>query len=287
MARIKSELVLLEPIIEKYSFARILDADEKRELYQEVNEIVERDYENIPAFPAYWKFNEETGKINGSNLPILILANKILAKKNQRTLTFVEGIKLDKAKKLSNEVYRDFGLVVYSPGEPNKEIAELLVKEANRRNWELPVIAHPSALEIPSRKANNNYRIDILFSDNDSLIISGEEAREVLKEFYAHNSGVCRLDRGGLGFWDAGWDLLASSYADGRVDWIRGEATHENLERELFAEIERSAQKSPYSTKEALKMYKVVEEIRKGDVKISDLESRLSQVSSFLENLSK
>lgn len=51
--------------------------------------------------------------------------------------------------------------------------------------------------------------------------------------------------------------------------------------------IERSSQKLPYSTKEALKMHKIVQEIRKGNVKLSDLESRLSQVSDFLENLSK
>ncbi len=41
------------------------------------------------------------------------------------------------------------------------------------------------------------------------------------------------------------------------------------------------------SPKTAKKMYKIVQEISKGNVKLSDLESRLSQVSSFLENLSK
>ena len=43
---------------------------------------------------------------------------------------------------------------------------------------------------------------------------------------------------------------------------------------------------SPCSAKEALKMYKIVEEIRKGNIKLSDLELKLSEVSSFLENLS-
>ncbi len=51
--------------------------------------------------------------------------------------------------------------------------------------------------------------------------------------------------------------------------------------------VKRSAQKLLYSPKEALKIYRIVQEVRKGDVKISDLESKLSNVADFLENLSK
>ena len=240
----KSELILLEPIIEKYTIARTLDSSEQRELYQEVSGIVEKDYKNAPAFQTYWKFNEETGEINGSNLFYLIVANRVLTKKGQRTLTFNEGMKIDKDKKLTNDVYRDFGLVVYNSQEPNKEIAKSLVKQAEEKGWELPVLAHPLSLEMSLRKANNEYGLDILFLDDDSLIISGEQAKEALKQFnYKENSGVRRLDRYRFGGWYAGWDCLANSYGGGRVDWVRGEATRADLEAELLSEID-SAVKS-------------------------------------------
>ncbi len=226
------DIVLLEPIIEKYSVARHLGSDEQRSLYEGINEIVERDYKNAPAFQTRWDFNEQTGEINGSNIFRAILANKILAAKGERTLTYEEGMKLDKDKKLSNKVYRDFGLAVHSLREPNKEIAELLVKEAEKRSLELPVLVHPSALEISSRNVNNKYGINVLFSDNDSLIVSGEEAREALKKFHAYNSGVCRPCRYWDGDWVAGWVDLAGSSACGRVDWVRGEATRENFQQD-------------------------------------------------------
>jgi len=44
---------------------------------------------------------------------------------------------------------------------------------------------------------------------------------------------------------------------------------------------------SSKKSREASKMYEIVQEIRKGNISISDLESKLSQVSTFLENLSK
>jgi len=80
-----------------------------------------------------------------------------------------------------------------------------------------------------------------------------------------------------------------SSFSGGKVldsdgNWLLGVFS---IGEASSKKIERSAQKLPYSIKEAQKIYKIVQEIRESNIKLSDLESKLSQVSDFLENLSK
>ena len=189
-----------------------------------------KQYASIPQ--SYWVFDEKEGVINGSTIRDLILLNQVLAPKSQRTLTFEEGMSLDSRKKLSNGVYRDFGLVLYSPENPNSEIAAARVEQAEARGWKLPVLAHPSSLTL------GKTGIEILFGDNDSLIVHGEEAVKSLERFnYVYNSGVCRFGRDTFGDWDAGWLDLASSSAGGRVDRVRGEATSQKFGDYVLAEI--------------------------------------------------
>ena len=55
--------------------------------------------------------------------------------------------------------------------------------------------------------------------------------------------GACRLYRSRYGYWNANWNGLDYSNADGRVDFVCGEATAKNLEASVLANINDSVQK--------------------------------------------
>jgi hypothetical protein len=227
--RTDESAVILTP--RRFIRSEHLRNDLAREVALGVDELAKQ-YPNLPQ--SYWKFNETTGEINGSYLHKLILANEFLAEKGARTPTFYEGMQLDRKGKLTNGVYRDYGVCLYDEREPNSKTAEMLVKEAKKRGWELPVLAHPRSLKLSSKGS------DVLFSDDTSLVIFGQEARDELKNFgYVGKSGVCGVDRYRGSGWLANWNDLGSSNDDGRVDWICREATRENFDAELIAEAER------------------------------------------------
>src|SRR3989344_1506951 len=168
--------------IERFSIAKQPSREYARQIFEGANELAKK-YEHLPQ--AYWVFNEETGEINGSYAHRLILVNEFLAQSGKRTLTFEEGMELDKQGLLTNGVYRDFGLAVYSPNGYNEELAKTLTEEAERRGWELPILAGYKSLKL------GKTGIEVLFSDDDSLIMSGEQAVEALRKFnYKGNSGV-------------------------------------------------------------------------------------------------
>jgi len=229
---------ILEPVIEKYVFAKPFKGDEAKAVYEEVMGRVEKDFKNSPVFNNYFQFNEQTGEINGSNTYFEILINKVLIKNDLFLPTIQQAKQLDSLGILSNKVYRDYGIAVYSKDQPNQEVAKRLIQEANKRGQKLPILAPFKALDlIPGAK--------ISFRKDVEGIITGEEARQYLdKEFdYKMDSGVCRLYRNGDGDWNANWNRFDSSDADGRVDFVCGEATTKNLETALLLEIHNSAQK--------------------------------------------
>jgi len=230
---------VLEPVIEKYVFAKPFKGDEAKAVYEEVMGRVEKDFKNSPVFNNYFRFNEQTGEINGSNIYFGILINKVLSKNGLFLPTIQQAKQLDSLGILSNNVYRDYGIVIYSEDQPNQEVAQRLIQEASKREWKLPILASFKTLDIIEPEAK------ISFSKDVEGIITGEEARQYLdKEFnYKRDSGVCRLGRYGVGSWLAGWNRFDGSDADGRVDFVCGEATTKNLETALLLEIHNSAQK--------------------------------------------
>lgn len=229
---------VLEPVIEKYVFSKPLQGDEAKEVYKEVRGRVKKDFKNAPVFNAHFQFNEQTGEINGSNTYYGILINEVLSETCLWLPTITQAKKLDALGRLSNGVYRDFGVAVYSNNNPNQKTAERLIKEANKRAWQLPILAPFKALGLIKTG------IKITFKKDAEGIITGEEARQYLdKQFnYKGNTGACGLDRGRNGSWDADWDRLDYSDADGRVDFVCGEATAKNLESAILTDINALAQ---------------------------------------------
>ncbi len=228
----KGQIVLLEQIIKSFPVAIPLRDDLARETYEGVVELA-RPIRNISGGGAHWEFNAGTEEIDGSNFPLLVLTNKVLGKKGLRTLTYDEGMYLDKKGELTNEVYRDFGIVVDNFGEPNSDLAEFLITDAEKRGFKLPILAHPASFDINVK--GDGY----IFAEDDSLIIRGEQAVEELKRFnYQGYSGVRRLVRGRDGSWSADWNRFDFSIEGGRVDWVRG--TVENLEDLYKKKIEEA-----------------------------------------------
>ena len=234
-----TEILVLESIIEKYIFAKPFRGDEAREVYKEVKKRVKKDFKNASVFDVYFQFNEETREINGSTTAHGILINDVLTERGLRLPTITEAKKLDVSGRLSNGVYRDYGIAVYSENEPNKEIARELIKEANKRKWQLPILASFKDLELIKTGT------EITFKKDAEGVITGEKARQYLNEQfnYTGNSGACGLDRSGCGCWNAGWCYLAYSGAAGRVDWMCGEATPKNLESAVLMDIGSIAKK--------------------------------------------
>ncbi len=200
-----------------------------REAWEGVLELRKR-YGNPKEMQTHFEFNTQDGLIHGSELRTLILLNKYLAGRNARTLTFQEGMEEDRKGKLSNGVWRDFGVAVYSSSNPYKELAETLIGESNRRNWKLPLLVHPASLEL----SDNGIGIYFAKDFSPELIVSGEQAREELKRFYwIADSGARRLTRGRDGSWSAYWVDVFDSGAVCRVDKVRGvAATRRKIRKE-------------------------------------------------------
>ena len=188
----------LEPIVERFTGIKRTTIDEQRAIYEQINGLA-RQYKGAPFLEGHFGFDESVG-ITGSNLGYLILANKALSRQGSRTLTFQEGMELDKKGLLQYGVYREFGIAVYSS---EGDIEKKLVDETKIRGWELPIIAHPLSLDLGKNG------IDVLFGEDTSLVLTGEEAREELKSFnLTGDSDVRRVIRGRYGDWYAYWGAL-------------------------------------------------------------------------------
>jgi len=234
------EMIVLKPVIQKYTFAKRFKGDDAREVYKAVAGRISKDFKNVPAFNGYFKFNEETGEINGSDLYHGILVNDELRTSGLHLPSVIEGRSLDSAKKLNNGVYRDYGLAVYNAQNPNSEIAQKLVKEADKKGLNLPVLAPFSSLKLIKGGSKNG--VSVLFTNEAKDIITGDEAQKYLNEQFSYkgNSGVRGLGRGSVGSWVASWDVLDGSNGGGRVDWVCGEATAQNLERAVLEDTDKT-----------------------------------------------
>ncbi len=188
-------------------------------------EVMRQFYEEIVAQDAtrvsgHWVFGKDG--IKGSSFhSCLGFDADVLRPRGLWLPGLVEGKTLDSAKKLSNGVYRDYGIVLYDGTEPNHEIAERLASEAEALGLKLPLV-------IPFRALNHSPNIS--FVESPEGIISGKEAEKQINVLnYKGNSGVRRLLRDWYGGWDGRWGNLAGSSASGRVDWVCGEATRADL----------------------------------------------------------
>ncbi len=222
----QSPTYVVAPRINRFLILSPMSLDEQRELREGVQKL-KGQYSKLPGLDTHFQFDTEKG-ITGSNLPYIVLANMVLAEKGKRTPAFWEAMQLKKGI-LTNGVYRDYGLALYDGSNPNSELAEGLVKLAKENGFELPVLIHP--LSLHPNKKNGVYTFD----RDDSLIISGEDAKQELSKFnFVGNSGVRGLGRVNGGGWGAGWGDLLDSGSNGRVDWSCAEGTQKNLEAQAI-----------------------------------------------------
>jgi len=238
-----NELIVLAPVIQRYTFAKRFSGENAREVYDAVIGRISKDFKNAPAFNGYFKFNEETQEINGSDLYHGILINDELRASGLHLPSVVEGKSLAAAKKLTKGFYRDYGIAVFNSESPNLKLAQRLVKEASMRSLEFPLLAPFSALKLGKDTTSKNKVSVFLRGGIPGGIITGQEAQKYLDEHFGFKggSGGRRLFRDSLGVWIAGQDDLDRSNDDGRVDWICGEATSQNLERAVLGEINKAS----------------------------------------------
>ncbi len=204
----------------------------------------------IDGFNRTWRYDAEKGLIIGSSTFLTLRLDEELRQEGLWVPTPNEARILDEKGKLSNGIYRDFGIAVYSDNAPNKEIANEII---NKTKGKLP-------LTIPfknlSHRIDNNFPkgIALYLIENPNEIKSGKKAQELLDNFdYKANSGVCGLGRDWDSDWNASWCDLACSGSDGRVDWICGEATQKNLKSALTKNIQETGNKKTKELNDKIK----------------------------------
>jgi len=202
------------------------------EVAKEVEAIISRDY---PKHVWFAKSNCYREGEKGSSLDLNVVREGVLKRLGLGLPSLLEGKHLDGKKALSNGVYREYGLQIASKGGPNAEIGKYLIAEAEKREWNLPLVV-PSYSPLGHRKGKDGFEIYFLGDkegvDLESEVKHGEEAREFLgAQFnpdWIGKNGVLGLGRYWFGYWIAIWGDR-NSYDVGRVDFVSGEASAENL----------------------------------------------------------
>lgn len=227
-----------------FIYSEPLKGDFAKQVYAEVVARVTKDFSNANAFNReanyrVFNFNDKTEEINGSSTFWALLTDMVLRQNGLWIPTLAEGRILDKQGRLSNGVYRDSGVVLYTRGNPNKVLAYLLETDAKKKLLHLPLVIPFKDMHLES-VSDNSFGIQLRLNKDLSNTLSGEQVQETINGLdYKINSGLHRLDRDRDGNWYGfGWvDDLAFSVADGRVDRFCGEATRENLSAKLSTSI--------------------------------------------------
>jgi hypothetical protein len=184
----------------------------------------------INAFSGYWKPNEAEQEIKGSSTFLGLRLDKAIRPFGLWVPGVLEARVLDAKKELTNSVYRDFGMAVYSDKVSNPEIAQKLVERAKKEGWDLPLLVPFRGLDY-QLNSKVQYGVDVSMVEKPEGIVIGREASDILSKFnWKANSGALRVDRNAGGYWFADNDYLADSNDCGRVgDWICGEAARADL----------------------------------------------------------
>ena len=193
---------------------------------------------NIDAFQRCWKFDEQKG-IRGSSVFLALRFDKLALRPNGLSIPgLLEAKVLEKQGKLENGVYRDYGITICNEQSPNQEIAQRLISQAKNLGLSLPLIVPFRALDYITEDG----KVTFFILDSIEGVIAGKKAQRMIDSLdYQGNLGVQGLVRGMSGYWYADWDVLYYSTGGGRVDWICGEATKQNLERAVSEDIDKEA----------------------------------------------
>ena len=188
------------------------------------------DFSDDPMFKdRYFQLQEtKDGKIiTGSNPGLVILCNDGLQEECELWLPTISQARiLDEQGKLSNNVYRDYGVAVYNDSDPNQELAKHLIEQAKSRGYtNLPLLF--SNCDLTLKGKSSQFKPELIQSPIE--ILQGQEAEGVLKKMYQGSSGARSVNRYGDGYWVAYWYYPGDSDSYGRVDYACGEATCDEL----------------------------------------------------------
>ncbi|MFA5019584.1 MAG: hypothetical protein WC533_00625 [Candidatus Pacearchaeota archaeon] len=209
----------------KYVFAFPLKGEVAKHYFYKT--LADGEERNVAGFKEYWQFDDKTGLITGSSTFLALRLDEAVRADGFWIPDIEEALFLDKERRLTNGVYRDYGLAVFNDREPNQEVAnEIISKSGNR---ELPLII-PFKDVAHRLDGNFPYGVAISLVDNPSGLKSGEQAQKILSRFnYVGDSGACRVYRYRYSGWFAGLDGLGGSGSGGRGDFLCGEATRADL----------------------------------------------------------
>jgi len=138
-----------------------------QEVLKKYNSLIKSEYNNNPNLDVL-NFGNEV--IEGSNIPSVVLMNKILSKYNLRTANPVDVQNIiENNENFLNETYVDFGLVLRSEEGTNEYFAKELAKQAKERKYEFsnsnPLVFKASDLELI---VDNNSPLGLGFNIKDS-----------------------------------------------------------------------------------------------------------------------
>ena len=236
-----------------FTYSRPIYTEEASVVAEAVNKAIKEDYNNARGFRGGLAVDTKTGALYNMNAFKGISANRKLMEQSKSSLwlpTIEEGFLLDDAKMLPLERLIDFGVAVFSADAPNKEMADVLVEEAKKRNYTLPVLASFKSLGL--KDGGKEYGVMPEFV-SESGLITGADAEKILMRFYFLNSGVRRLFHYRGGFWGAYWGGDLGSFGAGcRVERISGEASAKNLQGMINSQIEQNFTKQRRDLEEKL-----------------------------------
>ncbi len=224
-----------------FTYSRPLHIEESKLVAEVVNASIKDAYANAKGLRQGLTVDEKTAALYNMNTFKGILANRELMKQTRGTLWFPtvqEGLLLHDAKLLPLGELMDFGLAVYSIGNPNKKLSESLVAQARDKNYALPILASFKALDLQSGGEEYGVTPEIV---SDAHLTIGADAVELFKKFLnVGKSGVQRLYWNYVVDWVAGRDGLDDFYAYCRVGRVSGEANAKNLQALVQFQVEKN-----------------------------------------------
>ena len=223
------DLVVLRKVGEdRHVYAVKPSLEAQRQLYAE--SVADASERNIPAFQGHWQYDAKQGITGSSPRLGLRFDQRVLRPRGLWIPGLLEAKALEAKRKLENGVYRDYGEIVYTNDNPNKEDAKRLVAQAQELGLELPLIVPFRALEYTHGKTASG--ILVSFVQKPQGVISGQKAvAELDKLNFRGNSGVFVLNRGAGGEWHTLLADLEVSDDYGLVDWFCGESARMKFKR--------------------------------------------------------
>ncbi len=178
----------------KVPVLKVMDGKETRDLFDRVLDLSKKHKD----FPGGYceRSSEYPYDIRGGYAHWLVLANEVLRENGQRTITLGDSELLSRHNLLTCGVSRSIGLVVFSDGEPNANIAQALVEAGGQEGFELPYIVPYSSLKLSDDGSVFHLRRDYSFVESGKSV---EERLRLLDKLHLpiRKEGLWRLDFGG------------------------------------------------------------------------------------------